>query len=72
MKTTHIIKMQCGVTAEMELDEESGQMSIQWDPGPPFKGKLFEQIKAEYRPWRDQILADWSKRTGKKMMLIEM
>lgn len=66
----HILKMSCGITCEMELNEETAEMTCEWDPDPPYSKSLIKKIKAEYEPWRNDILQQWAKRTGKKVMVI--
>lgn len=70
MTTKHVLKMSCGVTAEMDFNEETAQMNCQWTPAPPYSPATIEKVRAEYEPWRNEILEAWSKRTGKKTLCI--
>jgi hypothetical protein len=75
MMTKHILKTDFGVTAQLELNEETGQFNCQWDGTPPI-GKwskdLFEKVMDVYLPWRNQLLNAWCKRSGNRMMLINL
>ena len=69
MTTTHVRRMQCGVTVEMTIDEEHPQPVVAWTPGPPFSREQFTQIMAEYIPWRDDILQAIAKRVGQTILV---
>jgi hypothetical protein len=75
MKTTHILKTDFGVTAELHLNEETGHFNCIWDGAPPF-GKwpkdLLEKVIKVYLPWRNEIVAEWAERTAKKVLVIDM
>lgn len=62
--------MSCGVTCEMIFDEVEGSFVCEWNPSPPYPKKIFNKIKNEYEPWRNQIIEDWSKRTGKEVVVV--
>ena len=70
-KHKHVLKMNCGITVEAEIDDSTGQFNCVWDPSPPYSEELIEKIKAEYRPWRDRIFEEFSNRTGLTVMIIE-
>lgn len=73
MKTKHVLKMSCGVTVEAEFDQETAEFSCEWSgKRPPWSRSLLRRIKKEYEPWRDQIFADFSRRTGKKVLMITL
>jgi hypothetical protein len=73
MVTKHILKTDFGVTAELELNEEAGHFDCQWDGTPPlgmWPKKFLKKVLRVYLPWRDQILGDWARRTGKKVLVV--
>jgi hypothetical protein len=73
MKTiNHILKTTAGVTCEMTFDETTGAFACEWSPPPPFTAAVRSTVIAEYLPWRDSILAEWSKRTGKRVAVVNL
>jgi hypothetical protein len=70
MKSTHILKTSVGVTCEMRFDESNGSFICEWSPPPPFSPADRDQVIAEYLPWRDAILSEWSQCTGKRVKLL--
>ncbi len=66
----HVLKLSCGLTCTLFLDEETGDFDCMWSRRPT--KALLPAILSEYRPWRDQILEDWSRRSGKKMLVVEI
>lgn len=67
---THILKMSCGVTVEMDFNEETADFKCAWTPDPPYSPAMIEKIREEYEPWRDEILLVWANRTGKKILCV--
>lgn len=70
MTTTHVLKTSVGVTVEMAFNESNAHFACQWDPAPPFTKKIRAAIIKEYIPWRDEILSQWSKKTGRKVTIL--
>ena len=70
MSTKHILEMSCGVKVVMTLVEKDCAMSCEWSPSPPFSKSLIKRIRAEYEPWRDDIIKSWGERNGKKVLCI--
>ncbi len=66
----HILKLSCGITVELFLDETSGAFNCEWSK-PPTK-KLLPLIETEYIPWRNAIVEAWAERTGKKVLLVSL
>jgi hypothetical protein len=66
----HILKLSCGITVELVLDEETGVFNCEWSKRPT--KALLTSIEKEYVPWRNAIVEAWAERTGKKVMLISL
>lgn len=70
MKTTHILKTSAGVSVDMAFDEDDASFECQWSPPPPFTAAVRRQVIKEYIPWRNEIIARWSERTGRKVAIL--
>jgi hypothetical protein len=68
--TTHILGTSASVTCTMFFNEETAEMRCEWSKPPPWSKKKARQILAEYEPWRNEIVTNWSLRTGKSMLLV--
>jgi hypothetical protein len=66
----HVLKLSCGLTVTLLLDEETVNFSCEWSERPTKEN--LPAILPEYRVWRDQNLEAWSKRNGKKMLVVEI
>jgi hypothetical protein len=75
MKTTHILETDFGIKCTLEIDEDTGMFRCVWD-GTPAIGKwpkkFFKRVMNIYLPWRNDLLNAWCKRSGKRMMLINL
>ena len=70
---THIHVFKCGVIARMHFDNETSEIDVEWsNPPPPYPKKWIKKIAPEYRKWRDAIIDEWSKRTGKSILVVEV
>jgi hypothetical protein len=65
----HILRLSCGITCELTIDEASGQFSCEWSERPTLK--LLPKIEREYIPWRNSVLAEWAGRNNKRVMVID-
>lgn len=70
--TTHILKMTCGITCSMLLNETTGHFDCTWSPEPPFAPDLCALMLPEYLPWRDRIIKEWAQRTGRSTLLVTL
>jgi hypothetical protein len=66
----HILKLSCGITIELLLDEATGFFNCEWSELP--SRKTLHVIEREYMPWRNGIIAAWAQRTGKKVMVLDL
>jgi hypothetical protein len=66
----HILKLTCGITVELTLNESTGQFKCEWSPRPT-KAQL-PLIEKEYIPWRNAIIEAWAQRTGNKVMVVTL
>ena len=66
----HILELSCGLTVTLVLDEQTGVFDCEWSERPT--KALLPKILPEYRPWRNEILEAWSRRSGKKMLVVEI
>jgi len=66
----HILKLSCGVTVELVLDEATGFFNCEWSERPT--RKMLGAIKREYVPWRNEIVEAWSRRVEKKVLLVDL
>jgi hypothetical protein len=64
------LNLSCGITCTLLFDEETANFGCEWSERPT--KEMLPAILKEYRPWRDSILEDWSRRSGKKMLVIEV
>jgi len=62
--------MRCGITCVMTVDEETGNFDCEWSRRPT--KELLPAIMKEYGPWRNSILEEWAKRSGKKMLVVDL
>jgi hypothetical protein len=69
MKTTHILRTRSGPVVTATFDETTAAFTCAWDPWP-LTPQQIEAMLPEYEPWRNAIFEEWSRRTGKKVMLI--
>lgn len=73
--TSHILKMSYGQRVVMNLCEATGKMRCAWDeppPNTPPHDELVKLIRAEYEPWRNEILTAWAERNNKRVMIVSM
>ena len=66
----HILKLSCGLTVELVLDEATGHFDCEWSERPT--KALLPAIVKEYQPWRNEILAAWAERTGNRVLLVDL
>ena len=69
-KPRHILKLSCGITVELVLDEKTGQFTCDWSERPT--KALLPVIEKEYLPWRNEIIEEWAERTGNKVLLVTL
>ncbi len=69
--TTHVLKMTCGTTCTMRHNGTTGQFDCLWSTPPPTDKRLHKQFLSEYEPWRDGIIAEWARRTGRSAVLFK-
>ena len=67
----HVLKLSCGLTVTLVIDEATGTFEFEWSRWPPPK-HLLSQIKKEYVPWRNEIIETWAKRNGTRVLLVEL
>jgi hypothetical protein len=67
----HILKLSCGLTVELHLDEASGRFDCEWSPELPTPS-LLPSIEKEYLPWRNEIIAAWAHRNGKRVLVVDL
>ena len=61
--TTHILKMDCGVTVTATLREADGKWSPVWNPRyPQMKAIYGDKFGPTYLKWRKQIIRKWGYR----------
>ncbi len=70
-QTKHILRTSAGVVVTLCLDEAGGLRCV-WQPPPPYSRRKARRIMREYRPWRNRILAAWAKRTGQRVLVVEV
>ena len=70
MLKAYILKTSVGVMCQATVEGES--FHFHWTPPPPHTQVVIEQIAAEYIPWRNQIFADYTRRTGKRILLVTL
>jgi hypothetical protein len=66
----HILKLTCGITVELRLDEATGGFDCEWSERPT--PAMLPLIRKEYEPWRNAIVEAWAQRTGKKVMIVSL
>ncbi len=73
MVTKHILQTDFGITAELELNDETGDFKCVWKglPKHPSEAQR-EKILGVYIPRRDQLIEEWAKRTGKIVRIINL
>jgi hypothetical protein len=72
MTTKYILETDFGVTCTLAFDEETGIFNCVWEGLPKHLNHILrDKILSAYVPWRDQILGDWAKRTGKKVLVVD-
>ncbi len=54
----------------MTVDEETGNFDCEWSERPT--KALLPSIEKEYVPWRNSILEAWARRSGKKMLVLDL
>jgi hypothetical protein len=67
----HILKLSCGLSCELFLNETTGAFNCEWSTHLPTK-ELQPLIEKEYIPWRNAIVEAWAQRTGKKILLVSL
>jgi hypothetical protein len=73
MVTKHILQTDFGITAELELNEDTGDFKCVWEGLPKhIGGTLRSKILNVYIPWRDGLVGDWAKRTQKIVRIINL
>jgi hypothetical protein len=70
MKTTHVLKLSCGITCLMHFDEETAHFDCEWSERPT--KALLPAIEKEYNPWRNEIIEAWAQRSGKRVLLVDL
>jgi hypothetical protein len=66
----HVLELRCGITCELVLDEATGVFDCMWSQRPT--KELLPAIMKEYGPWRNSILEEWSRHSGKKMLVLDL
>jgi hypothetical protein len=66
----HILKLSCGLTVELHLDEATGKFDCEWSERPT--PQMLPSIRKEYEPWRNAIVEAWAQRVGKKVMIVSI
>jgi hypothetical protein len=66
----HVLKLSCGITCELTLDEETGAFNCEWSERPTLK--LLPKIEREYVPWRNAIIQAWADRTDTKVLVVDL
>jgi hypothetical protein len=66
----HILKLSCGLTVELVINEESGRLDCEWSERPT--PAALPAITKEYQPWRNEIIAAWAQRTGNRVLLVDL
>ena len=66
----HVLKLSCGLTVELTLDEATGVFDCMWSRRPT--KELLPAIMKEYGPWRNSILEEWAQRTGNRVLLVDL
>jgi hypothetical protein len=69
-KARHILKLSCGLTVTLMIEEATGAISCEWSDHPS-KATL-SSIKNEYVPWRNEIVKAWAHRNGKRVLLVDL
>jgi hypothetical protein len=64
------LKLSCGLTVTLVLNEATGAFSCEWSE-PPTKA-MIPGIGKEYLPWRNEIIEEWTQRTGKRVLVIDL
>jgi hypothetical protein len=66
----HILKLSCGLTVELVIDEDTGRFDCEWSERPT--EALLPAITKEYVPWRNAIIEAWAEQTGKRVLLVDL
>jgi hypothetical protein len=61
-----------GVRAKLTVTAAS--VGIEWDPRPPhtLRGQARRRFLASYRAWRDASIADFAKKSGVEVAVLEV
>lgn len=71
MKTTHILRTASGPVVTMTFDETTAAFICEWEPWPLTRAQ-FEALLPEYEAWRNAIFENWSRRTGRRALVITL
>ena len=66
----HILKLGCGLTVTLVIDEATGKFGCEWSERPT--KAMLPVISKEYVPWRNEIVEAWAKRNGKRVLLVDL
>jgi len=56
---------------QLQMNEETGEMAFEWTPDRPKTKAQLRRVQKDYIHWRNEIVAQWTLRSGKKTMLCE-
>ncbi|MGH2448842.1 MAG: hypothetical protein ACRDFS_09620 [Chloroflexota bacterium] len=70
---TYTAEFASGCRATLVIDPGTA-MNVEWTPGPPvhLRGQKRRHFLAAYRAWRNDCLADYARRTGLRIAVVEM
>jgi len=69
-KARHVLKLSCGLTVTLVLDEMTGVFGCEWSERPA--SAMLPSISSEYVPWRNEIMKAWAERNGKRVLLVDL
>jgi hypothetical protein len=68
-ESRHVLKLSCGITVTLFLDEATGRFECEWSKRP--RKAMMPGIGKEYVPWRNEIVEAWAKRNGKNVLIVD-
>jgi hypothetical protein len=69
-EASHILKLSCGLTVKLVIDEATGVISCEWSDLPT--KAMLPVVSKEYVPWRNQIVKAWAERNGKRVLVVDL
>jgi hypothetical protein len=70
-QSRHILKLSCGLTAEMQFNETTGWFACEWSPELPTRSQV-PSVEKEYLPWRNEIIESWARRNNKRVLVVDL